>query len=235
MPRKAKITAVPVEQELQGVFTHMVADQREQQGVSEDPVEQKTDAEQMTDIINEVNTAPQSDAPPLNAEEEVTEKPKPKARVKRAPSRGPSVRLKHNVIEPEPVLTLQVSDQREPEVQAELPVEQVKVEAKVECPDCGKMMSQKTLRYSHGPNCVAKKQQRSEKDDACAKLSHTAKQLAQEVGGEDGEYASHAISMLDSLNRLPDHLVNHMLHTRTRANRATRREAMVAKLIQSAF
>ena len=42
MPRKAKITAVPVEQE--------------QQGVSEDPVEQKTDAEQMTDIINEVNT-----------------------------------------------------------------------------------------------------------------------------------------------------------------------------------
>ena len=75
MPRKAKITAVPVEQE--------------QQGVSEDPVEQKTDAEQMTDIINEVNTAPQSDVPQLNAEEEVAEKslpdggqtkgPKPKA------------------------------------------------------------------------------------------------------------------------------------------------------------
>ena len=59
MPRKAKITAVPVEQ----VFTHMVADQREL----------KTDAEQMTDIINEVNTAPQSDAPLLNAEEEVAE------------------------------------------------------------------------------------------------------------------------------------------------------------------
>ena len=126
MPRKARITAVPVEQE--------------QQGVSEDPVEQKTDAEQMTDIINEVNTAPQSDVPQLNAEEEVAEKPKPKARAKRSPSRGPSVRLKHNVIEPEP------------EVQAELPVEEVKVDAKVECPDCGKMMSQKTLRYSHGPN-----------------------------------------------------------------------------------
>ena len=74
MPRRAKITVVPVEQ----VFTHKVADQREQ----------KTDAEQMTDIINEVNTAPQSDAPPLNAEEEVAEepKPKPKARAKRAPS-----------------------------------------------------------------------------------------------------------------------------------------------------
>ena len=56
MPRKAKITAVPVEQ----VFTHMVADQREQQGVFAhmvtDQREQKTDAEQMTDIINEVNT-----------------------------------------------------------------------------------------------------------------------------------------------------------------------------------
>jgi hypothetical protein len=116
MPRKAKITAVPV-------------DQGEQQGASEDPVEQKTDAEQMTDIINEVNTAPQSDVPQLNAEEEVTEKPKPKARAKRSPSRGPSVRLKHNVIEPEP--------EPEPEVQAELPVEEVKVDAKVECPDCG--------------------------------------------------------------------------------------------------
>ncbi len=109
MPRKAKIIAVPV-------------DQGEQQGVSEDPMEQKTDAEQMTDIINEVNTIPQSDAPLLNAEDEVAEGPKPKARAKRSPSRGPSVRLKHKVIEPEP----------EPEVQAELPVEEVKVDAKVE-------------------------------------------------------------------------------------------------------
>ena len=166
MPRKAKITAVPVEQEQEGVFTHMVADQREQ----------KTDAEQMTDIINEVNTAPQSDAPSLNAEEVVVEeslpdggqipedadgakgpKAKAKARAKRAPSRGPSVRLKHNVIEPEP--------EPEPEVQAELPVEEVKVDAKVECPDCGKMMSQKTLRYSHGPNCVAKKQKTMTEDN----------------------------------------------------------------------
>ena len=46
MPRKAKITAVPVEQE--------------QQVVSEEPVEPKTDAEQMTDIINEVNTIPKA-------------------------------------------------------------------------------------------------------------------------------------------------------------------------------
>ena len=191
MPRKAKITAVPVEQ----VFTHMVADQ----------MELKTDAEQMTDIIKEVNTAPQSDATLLNAEEEVVEQPK--ARAKRSPSRGPSVRLKHKVIEPEPepVLTLQVSDQREPEVQAELPVEQVKVEAKVECPDCGKMMSQKTLRYSHGPNCVAKKQKPQQEDDP------------QSVSDEWVE-----------------HEVQRRLYGR-REERATRREAMVAKLIQNAF
>ena len=195
MPRKAKITAVPVEQ----VFTHMVADQREHQGVSEDPVEQKTDAEQMTDIINEVNTAPQSDVPQLNADEEVAEepKPKPKARAKRAPSRGPSVRLKHHVIEPEP--------EPEPEVQAELPVEEVKVDAKVECPDCGKMMSQKTLRYSHGPNCVAKKQKTTTEDN-----------------------------LQSASDDWVEHEVQRRLYGR-REERATRREAMVAKLIQSAF
>ena len=179
MPRKAKITAVPVEQ----VFTHMVADQ----------MELKTDAEQMTDIIKEVNTAPQSDATLLNAEEEVVEQPK--ARAKRSPSRGPSVRLKHKVIEPEP----------EPEVQAELPVEEVKVEAKVECPDCGKMMSQKTLRYSHGPNCVSKKQKTKTEDNT------------QSVSDDWVE-----------------HEVQRRLYGR-REERATRREAMVAKLIQSAF
>ena len=177
MPRKAKITAVPVEQ----VFTHMVADQ----------MELKTDAEQMTDIIKEVNTAPQSDATLLNAEEEVVEQPK--ARAKRSPSRGPSVRLKHKVIEPEP------------EVQAELPVEQVKVEAKVECPDCGKMMSQKTLRYSHGPNCVAKKDKPQQEDNT------------QSVSDDWVE-----------------HEVQRRLFGR-REERATRREAMVAKLVQHAF
>ena len=179
MPRKAKITAVPVEQ----VFTHMVADQ----------MELKTDAEQMTDIIKEVNTAPQSDATLLNAEEEVVEQPK--ARAKRSPSRGPSVRLKHKVIEPEP----------EPEVQAELPVEQVKVEAKVECPDCGKMMSQKTLRYSHGPNCVAKKQKTMTEDN-----------------------------LQSASDDWVEHEVQRRLYGR-REERATRREAMVAKLVQNAF
>jgi ssDNA-binding Zn-finger/Zn-ribbon topoisomerase 1 len=37
--------------------------------------------------------------------------------------------------------------------------------AKVECPDCGKSMSAKTLRYSHGPNCLFKKQADKEEAD----------------------------------------------------------------------
>ena len=199
MPRKAKITAVPVEQ----VFTHRVADQGEQQGVSEDPVvfthrvadqrEQKTDAEQMTDIINEVNTT----EPILQSEYEPATPVVPKAKAKRSPSRVPSVRLKHKVIEPEP--------EPEPEVQTESPVEEVKVEAKVECPDCGKMMSQKTLRYSHGPNCVAKKQKPQQEDNT------------QSVSDDWVE-----------------HEVQRRLYGR-REERATRREAMVAKLVQHAF
>ena len=32
------------------------------------------------------------------------------------------------------------------------------MDTKVACPDCGKQMSAKTLKYSHGPNCSSKKQ-----------------------------------------------------------------------------
>ena len=62
----------------------------------------------------------------------------------------------------------------EPEVEVEASLDEVvaevtlpvepKVESKVECPDCGKQMSAKTLRYSHGPNCPAKKQKGGEVD-----------------------------------------------------------------------
>ncbi len=45
-------------------------------------------------------------------------------------------------------------------------VQEVKTERKVadkaECPDCGKNMSAKTLRYSHAPNCTAKKNRQEE-------------------------------------------------------------------------
>ena len=50
------------------------------------------------------------------------------------------------------------------EVQADvtLPVEEAKAAAKVERPDCGKQMSEKTLRYSHGPNCAVKKKREAQ-------------------------------------------------------------------------
>ena len=213
MPRKAKITAVPVEQ----VFTHMVADQREQQGVSEDTTvfthrvadqrELKTDAEQMTDIINEVNTTETI----LQSEYEPTTPVVPKVKAKRAPSRGPSVRSLKTPVEKPKVIEPVV------EVQADvtLPAEEVKPaapslagmqpEAKVECPDCGKMMSQKTLRYSHGPNCVSKKQKTRTEDNT------------RSVSDERVELE-----------------VQRRLYGR-REERATRREAMVAKLVQNAF
>ena len=140
MPRKPKVTAVPVEQE--------------PQGASEGSTEPKTDAEQMTDIINEVSTTEPIRESEYEQHYVLTTPVVLKAKAKRAPSRSPSVR-KPKVIEPEVVATPSLG-----EVHAEvtLPVEEVKAEAKVECPDCGKLMSPKTLRYSHGLNCKANKQ-----------------------------------------------------------------------------
>jgi len=42
-----------------------------------------------------------------------------------------------------------------------------KENSKVECPDCGKRMSAKTLKYSHVPNCLFKKQ--ADKEEALLK------------------------------------------------------------------
>ncbi len=53
------------------------------------------------------------------------------------------------------------------EVQAvvSIPTEgELKELSEVVCPECGRQMSAKTLRYSHGPNCVAKKQKQSPHD-----------------------------------------------------------------------
>ena len=43
---------------------------------------------------------------------------------------------------------------------------------KVECPDCGKQMSAKTLRYSHAPNCTAKKNRQEEHQRATPSIAH---------------------------------------------------------------
>ena len=137
MPRKPRITAVPVEQ----------VQPEEGLMIARDVPDEKTDAEQMTDILQEVKEEPR---------EAVSEAPvvvKPKA--KRA-SRA------------KPILTLQVSDQREEEpleaepieeqILTQEPKEEARIDDKVACPDCGKQMSAKTLKYSHVANCVTKKQ-----------------------------------------------------------------------------
>ncbi len=101
----------------------------------------------------------------------------------------------------------QVPDQRE-------------VEPKVDCLECRKKMSAKTLKYSHGPNCMIKKQKQRQEDEEYANLSHVAKQLAEEVRGVAGANTLHAVGMLDSLNSIPDHAIKQLIQTHTRAARA---------------
>ena len=141
MTRQAKLTAVPVEQK--------------EEEVASGGDEVKTDAQAMTEIINEVKV---DDAPVLTQEYvPVVEiaKPKAKARAKREPQKPVE-----QFTEPEVEVNASLD---EAEADVTLPVEP-KVESKASCPDCGKQMSAKTLRYSHGPNCTAKKQKHSEVD-----------------------------------------------------------------------
>ena len=165
MPRKAKITAVPIDAQ---------PEQTLEQVAQEEP---KTEAEQMTDVINEVNV---SESTVSNEDE------------------APAVQAEV------------VAPKQEPEQKGQDP--------KVACPDCGKKMAAKTLKYSHGPNCVINKQKQSQEDNAT--------QLAEEVGPPDsggrGESGANA-------------LLQHHVQTRARAERATRREAMVANLMKNAF
>jgi hypothetical protein len=210
MPRKAKITAVPID---------VQPDQTLEQVDAQEP---KTEAEKMTDVINEVNVIEST----LSNEDESSIQKAPKARAKRVSKKEP------DFIEPEVEVTSSLD-----EVQAEvvMPKQEPYVEPKVACPDCGKKMSAKTLKYSHGPNCVIHKQKQSREDEEYTKMSHTAKQLAQEVGGESGASALHAIGMIDSLNNFSNHDIKQHIQSRARAERATRREAMVANLVKNAF
>ena len=169
MGRKATITAIPIDHEEE------IAKQ-----VYDDEV--KNDAQHMTDIINEVN------APVIthSVEEDQNETPivVTKAKAKRASKAKPAV-----VAEPEVEVTASL-DEVEAVVTLPTPGE-LKVDTKVACPDCGKQMSAKTLKYSHGPNCSSKKQ--TKEDDEVTRLSHTAKQLAREVGGDAEASALHTI------------------------------------------
>ena len=194
MPRKPRITAVPVEQ----------VQPEEGLMIARDVPDEKTDAEQMTDILQEVKEEPKADieqvlfevpfvTPVLPVIEKLTAK-----RASRA----------------KPILTLQVSDQREEEPGKEEPKKELKEEAriddKVACPDCGKQMSAKTLKYSHVANCVTKKPKtKTEKTDE--------QQYPPQVG------------------EITEELIEHHIRTRSRAARALRRDPLMNNLMQSAF
>ena len=196
MGRKAEITAVPIEQKEESLTC------------GDDEV--KTDAQHMTDIINEVNAPVQEEVPIV---EDTIEAPvavaKPKA--KRASRSKPAVEVVPATVDDEVA---------EPAVEVEEPVEAVevaeepKVDTKVACPDCGKQMSAKTLKYSHGPNCSAKKQK-------------------QEVEDQRDEEESQPNIVR---NPLTEAILDNWKETRcTRLARAVRRQEMVDRLIQNAF
>ena len=111
------------------------------------------------------------------------------------------------------------------------------------CSDCGKQRSAKTLKYSHGPNCNSKKQKKGvltlsgadQRDDEFANTLRAAKQVVREIGGDHEASALEAFDLIDVLNKVPDHVIEHHVRTRQRAERATRRETMMNKLMQTAF
>ena len=183
MPRKAKIVAVPVDEPVE-------------QTVPDD----KTDAEEMTNVINEIKTDDQPVAEPVA--EPATE-PKPKRAPRgRAPSRKRVKELDAEVVDVEPTL-------EETAVEVTLPEEKpaAVVKDKVACPDCGKEMSAKTLKYSHAPNCTVKKKQSDEQPAAVSE------------------------ELIEELVQKPWDNVSKNL----RQERLARKQAMMEKLISGAF
>ena len=93
------------------------------------------------------------------------------------------------------------------------PKEELKMDTKVACPDCGKQMSAKTVKYSHGPNCSSKKKQTNTDQN------------------EEEESQPNIVK-----NPLTEALLDHWNdHKCTRAARAVRRQEMVDKMMQNAF
>ena len=195
MPRKAKLTAIPIEEP--------VAEQRAVDG--EAISDEKTDAERMTDVMNEVSVVEQPTAPDLQdaGEAEPVVATKPKA--KRAPAKRAPVAAAAAAVE----VQAEVESPKE-EVKEEVK-EDLKEDAKVACPDCGKKMSAKTLKYSHGANCATKKPPRetSVSDNDNGLVQHVTDEMIEEE-------------------------IQRRINSR-RSDRAVRREAMVSKLVQDAF
>jgi hypothetical protein len=182
MPRKPRITAVPVDQ-VQPDEGLVVA------------MDEKTDAEQMTEILQEVKEEPK-----VAVSDAVVEvKPKAKRASRAKPKEEPR---KEEPLEVEPI--------EEQILKSPEPKEEARIDDKVACPDCGKQMSAKTLKYSHVANCVTQKQK-----------TKTEKTYEQQYPTQVGE--------------ITEELIEHHIRTRSRAARALRRETMMNNLVQSAF
>ena len=177
MPRKPRITAVPVDQ-VQPEEGLVVA------------MDEKTDAEQMTEILQEVKEEPKV------AVSDAVVEVKPKAK------RASRAKPKEEPLEVEPI--------EEQILKSPEPKEEARIDDKVACPDCGKQMSAKTLKYSHVANCVTQKQK-----------TKTEKTYEQQYPTQVGE--------------ITEELIEHHIRTRSRAARALRRETMMNNLVQSAF
>ena len=174
MPRKPRITSVPVDQ-VQPDEGLVVASN------------EKTDAEQMTEILQEVQQEPKEE--PKETVSDAPGEVKPKAK------RASRAKPKEQPIKEEP---------------KEEAKEEHKGDDKVGCPDCGKQMSAKTLKYSHGPNCSSKKPK-----------TNTDKKEEQRPTIQREE--------------ITEELIERHIRTRQRAERATRREMMLNNLMQTAF
>ena len=190
MGRKAKIVAVSID--------------KEEEVVPQVDEEVKTEAQLMTEIINEVNAPEglclvQDEEVPVIEDQVETPVVVAKAKAKRVSKAKPIVTAAP--VEHEVVVAV---DAIEPVVV------EPKADAKVACPDCGKQMSAKTLKYSHGPNCSSKKQKQGDEEES------TKTDIVR--------------------NPLTEAILDNWKETKcTRAARAVRRQEMVDRLIQNAF
>ena len=100
--------------------------------------------EEVNEEVNEI-TSPVGEViieePPINDIEEVP-KPKTKAKSKPRPKKQP-IKIEEEVKE-------EIKEEPKPEVK---PEKVKKVVELIPCPKCNKMLSQKSLRYSHEKNC----------------------------------------------------------------------------------
>ena len=234
MPRKSKITAAPIEpseypQEGLDVARHALVEKTD--------AEEMTDFINKLNVADETPEAPPQEskgteargASPLPEVPEVAAKAKAKRASRAKPKDEPKEELEE---EPEVEVTSSSLD----EVQAEVTIpeeaktvltqslpegsqtkgqvtdqREAKADAKVTCPDCGKQMSAKTLKYSHVPNCPTKKRT-DEKDTLTTPLLRRESVLEEVIENE----------------------VQKRLQNK-RSERAARREEMVHNLMKNAF